>query len=291
MPAAQRCNPFQPDSEPRKSRPMARSSMCGSAAKGRPPSCCTVMARPATCGRPLAAELARDHTVIVPDLRGMGLSSRPASGYDKKNQGQDVAGVLDALKIERADVVAHDIGNMVGYAFTAQYPKPDLSLHPHGRAAAGRRALGRDPQEPAPMAFPLWRPRHGAAGRGPRAHLPRPLLERVFGRSARRSAKPAREHYAKLYAQPGAMHAGFAQFAAFDQDAIDNRAFVAEGKLAMPVLAIGGDQSFGATMAMVMRAAATDVQERVIPKSGHWLMEEQPAATVAAVRAFLDKRC
>ena len=89
--------------------------------------------------------------------------------------------------------------------------------------------------------------------------------------------------------QPGAMHAGFSQFAAFDQDATDNKEFVARGKLTMPVLAIGGERSFGSTMAVVMRAAATDVQEQVIPASGHWLMEEQPAATVAAVRAFLDR--
>src|SRR5262249_17979423 len=66
---------------------------------------------------PLAIALARDHTVVVPDLRGMGLSSHPAGGYDKKTQGGDVAGVLDALKIDRVDLVTHDIGNMVGYAF------------------------------------------------------------------------------------------------------------------------------------------------------------------------------
>jgi pimeloyl-ACP methyl ester carboxylesterase len=99
----------------------------------------------------------------------------------------------------------------------------------------------------------------------------------------------SRDHYAKLYAQPGAMHAGFAQFAAFDQDAIDNAAFVARGKLTMPVLAVGGEKSFAATMAVVMRAAAIDVYEVVIPNSGHWLMEEQPAATVAAIRSFLDQ--
>src|SRR5258708_15010606 len=63
---------------------------------------------------PLAAALTPDHTVIVPDLRGMGLSSRPKRGYDKKTQGHDVAGVLDALKIERADLVTHDIGNLLG---------------------------------------------------------------------------------------------------------------------------------------------------------------------------------
>ena len=98
----------------------------------------------------------------------------------------------------------------------------------------------------------------------------------------------SREHYAKLYALPGAMHAGFEQFKAFDQDVIDNKAYLAKGSLPMPVLAIGGESSFGPTMAVVMRAAATDVTELVIPKSGHWLMEEQPAATVAAIRAFLD---
>ena len=66
-------------------------------------------------------ELARDHTVVVPDLRGLGLSSRPQSGDDKRTQGHDVAGVLDALTIDQADLITHDIGNMVGYAFAAQY--------------------------------------------------------------------------------------------------------------------------------------------------------------------------
>src|SRR5690349_16766498 len=72
---------------------------------------------------PLAADLVRDHTVIVPDLRGLGLSSKPKGGFDKKTQAGDVAGVLDALKIDRADLVTHDIGNMVGYAFAVQHPE------------------------------------------------------------------------------------------------------------------------------------------------------------------------
>src|SRR5215213_4891354 len=71
---------------------------------------------------PLAAPLAQDYTLVVPDLRGMGLSSHPEGGYDKKTQGGDVACVLDQLRIERAGLVTHDIGNMVGYAFAAQYP-------------------------------------------------------------------------------------------------------------------------------------------------------------------------
>src|SRR6188472_3312236 len=66
---------------------------------------------------PLAADLARDHTVIVPDLRGLGLSSKPAGGFDKKTQAEDVEGVLVALGAQRVDVVAHDIGNMVAFQF------------------------------------------------------------------------------------------------------------------------------------------------------------------------------
>ena len=84
------------------------------------------------------------------------------------------------------------------------------------------------------------------------------------------------------------MHSGFMQFAAFDQDALDNKAFLARGKLAMPVLAIGGEKSFGKTMAEIMRFAATNVQQGVIPDSGHWIMEENPTATISMIRAFLQ---
>jgi pimeloyl-ACP methyl ester carboxylesterase len=98
-----------------------------------------------------------------------------------------------------------------------------------------------------------------------------------------------RKHYAELYARPGAMHAGFEQFKAFDQDAIDNKAFVAQGKLKMPVLAVGGEKSFGPEMAVVMRSAATNVEEAIVPGSGHWTMEENPSATIALVINFLAK--
>ena len=87
------------------------------------------------------------------------------------------------------------------------------------------------------------------------------------------------------------MHAGFAQFAAFDQDAVDNKAFLAaKGKLTMPVLAVGGEKSFGPMMATVMRFAASDVTEGIIPDSGHWIMEENPTATSTMVRAFLSSK-
>ena len=238
---------------------------------------------------PLAAELVRDHRVIVPDLRGLGLSSRPEGGYDKKTQGRDIAQVLDRLAIDTVDLVAHDIGNMVGYAFAAQYPDRVTRLIVMDAPLPG---IG--PWEEILKNPLLWHFRFGGPdmerlveGRE-RIYLDRFWNE--FSADPKSFSESSREHYAKLYAQPGAMRAGFAQFAAFDQDAIDNKAFLAKGKLAMPVLAIGGEKSFGPTMAVVMRAAATNVTELVIPGSGHWLMEEQPDATIAAVRAFLDRK-
>ena len=238
---------------------------------------------------PLAAELARDHTVVAPDLRGMGLSSRPAGGYDKKTQGRDVAGVLDALKIEKADLVTHDIGNMVGYAFAAQYPERVTRF-----VIMDAPLPGVGPWDEIVRSRALWH----FSFQGPDAERLVAGRERIyldrfwneFSADPKNFSEASRKHYARLYARPGAMHAGFNQFAAFDQDAIDNKAFVAKGKLSMPVLAIGGEKSFGPTMAVVMRAAATDVTELVIPNSGHWLMEEQPAATIAAVRTFLDQK-
>jgi pimeloyl-ACP methyl ester carboxylesterase len=237
---------------------------------------------------PLAKDLARDHTVVVPDLRGMGLSAKPAGGYDKKTQGGDIAGVLDTLKIEIAALVTHDIGNMVGYAFAAQY-----------RSRVSRFVIidaplpGVGPWEEILKNPLLWHFRFGGpdmerlvSGRE-RIYLDRFWNE--FSAKPKRFSEAARRHYAKLYARPGAMHAGLAQFAAFDQDVGDNKAFLAAGKLSVPVLALGGEKSFGTTMAAVMRFAANDVEEGVVPDSGHWVMEENPKATVALVRAFLDK--
>ena len=97
----------------------------------------------------------------------------------------------------------------------------------------------------------------------------------------------SRQHYAELYARPNAMHDAFAQFRAIRKDAEDNQAAMAT-KLTMPVLAIGGEKSFGANEAIVMRNAATNVTELVVPQAGHWLMEEAPGTTIAAVHNFID---
>jgi len=237
---------------------------------------------------PLAAKLAADHTVIVPDLRGMGLSARPSSGYDKKTQGHDIAGVLDALRIDKADMVTHVIGNMVGYAFAAEYPGRVSRFVLIDAPLPGIGPWDDIVRSHALWHFSFWGPdaERLVAGRE-RIYLDRFWNE--FSADPKKFTEASRAHYAKLYAQPGAMHASFEQFKAFDQDAIDNKAFVAQGKLTMPVLAIGGEKSFGPTMATVMRFAASDVTEAVIPDSGHWIMEENPKATVAMVRDFIGK--
>jgi pimeloyl-ACP methyl ester carboxylesterase len=238
---------------------------------------------------PMAADLARDHTVVVPDLRGMGLSAKPAGGFDKKTQGVDMVGVLDALSIDKVDLVTHDIGIMVGYAFAAQYPSRVTRF-----VLIDAPLPGVGPWEDILKNPLLWHFRFGGPdmerlveGRE-RIYLDRFWNE--FSATPSRFSEAAREHYAKLYALPGAMHSGFMQFAAFDQDAIDNKAFMAMGKLSMPVLAIGGEKSFGAEMAKIMQFAASNVRAGVIPDSGHWIMEENPRATIAIVRDFLEAK-
>ncbi len=237
----------------------------------------------------LAVELARDHTVVVPDLRGMGLSSKPAGGFDKKNQAADIDGVMTALGVQGADVVAHDIGNMVAFQVAARYPDRVRKL-----VLIDAPVPGVGPWEEILKNPLLWHFRFGGkdmerlvAGRE-RIYLDRFWNE--FSASPELFSETARRHYAKLYALPGAMHSGFAQFAAFDQDAIDNRAFLAAGgKLKMPVLALGGEKSFGLTMATVMQAASDNVTAGIVPGSGHWIMEENPRATIKLVRDFLAR--
>jgi len=238
---------------------------------------------------PLAAALAPRRTIVVPDLRGMGLSSHPEAGYDKKTQGRDVARVLDALKIQRADVVAHDIGNMVAYAFAGQYPQRVVRLVLMDAPLPGIGPWDEITRSPLLWHFNFRGPdvERLVAGRE-RIYLDRFWNE--LSADPKSIDEATRQHYAALYARPGAMHSAFNQFAAFAQDAIDNQAFAAKAKLAMPALAIGGDKSFGAAMADIVRFVATDVRSVVIPNSGHWLMEEQPDATVAAIRDFLGEK-
>jgi pimeloyl-ACP methyl ester carboxylesterase len=238
---------------------------------------------------PIAASLVKDHTVIVPDLRGMGLSDHPDTGYLKKNQAVDIAGVLDQLKIAKADLVTHDIGNMVGYAFAAQFPDRVTRWVVIDAPLPGIGDWDNIIKSPLLWHFNFRGPdmERLVAGRE------RIYLDRFWNElSANPKAidEATRRHYAELYARPRAMHDAFEQFAAFTQDAIDNKALLAaHGKLAMPILALGGDKSFGLGMVDVLKAVATKVVGGVVPSSGHWIMEENPDATTKLVVDFLGK--
>jgi pimeloyl-ACP methyl ester carboxylesterase len=237
---------------------------------------------------PLAARLAANHTVVVPDLRGMGLSSHPAGGYDKWTQAGDVRAVLDRLGIDHAVVVGHDIGTMVAFAYASRYPDRTDRLVVMDAPVPGIPPWEQIVRNPLLWHFSFGGPdaERLVAGRE-RIYLDRFWNE--FAGDPKKVDEATRSYYAKLYARPGAMHSAFAQFLSFPKDAETNQKVV-DHKLPMPVLAIGGAKSFGANEAVVMRNAATNVTEVVIPDAGHWLMEEAPEATMKAIQGFVDKK-
>jgi pimeloyl-ACP methyl ester carboxylesterase len=235
---------------------------------------------------PLAKVMVKDHTVIVPDLRGMGLSSYPDAGYDKKSQAKDIATVMDALKVDKADLVTHDIGNMVGYALAAQYPDRITKWVIIDAPLPGIGPWAEILKSPLLWHFNFRDPDVDRLVKG----RERIYLDRFWNEL---SANPksiddaTRRHYPKIYARPGAMHAAFNQFAAFSQDAKDNIGFAAKGKLPMPILALGAEKSFGTQQAEIMKIVGSNVEGGIIANSGHWIMEEQPDQ---AVKAFLNKK-
>jgi pimeloyl-ACP methyl ester carboxylesterase len=237
---------------------------------------------------PLASVLVKDHTVIVPDLRGMGLSSHPERGYRKVEQARDLAGILDRIGVKDVTLVTHDIGNMVGYAFAAQYPARTVKWVVMDAPLPGLGHWDDQLKNPKVWHFNFRGPdvERLVAGRE------RILLDRFYNEL---SANPAaideatREHYAALYARPLAIHNAFGgQFAAFADDAVDNQKLLVEtGKLKMPVLAVGGDHSYGSSLATEIGFAASDVRSGVIKDSGHWIMEEQSDQAVALINSFI----
>jgi pimeloyl-ACP methyl ester carboxylesterase len=238
---------------------------------------------------PVAAVLVKTHTVVVPDLRGMGLSAHPDTSYTKQNQALDISGVMDHLQIAKADLVTHDIGNMVGYALAAQFPSRITRWVVIDAPLPGIGDWDRIKQNPLLWHFNFRGPDEErlVAGRE-RIYLDRFYDE--LSADPQRIDEASRNHYARLYARPHAMHDAFEQFGAFNQDAIDNQALLARtGKLNMPVLALGAEKSLGAGEAAILRVVATNVTEGIVPDSGHWIMEENPKATTKLIVDFLGK--
>ncbi|MGZ3553248.1 MAG: alpha/beta fold hydrolase [Vulcanimicrobiaceae bacterium] len=237
---------------------------------------------------PLAPSLAKDHLVIVPDLPGLG-KSRPESDtatYDKASVARTLHVLLNALNVHQEPVVGHDIGLMVAYAHAAQFPDEVTQL-----ALMDAPIPGVGPWQQVLLMPGIWHFHfNGKYAEQLTAGRERIYLDRIWDEFAfhpERITDAVRTRYAASYAQPGNMHAGFSYFAEFYTDADDNVAF-AKTPLRMPVLAMGGEKSFGALMPEFAKAVATDVQTSVIPDAGHWLMYENPTATSASLIRFLS---
>lgn len=237
---------------------------------------------------PIAATLVKDHTVIVPDLRGMGLSAHPDTGYTKKNEAADIAGLMDALHITKAELVTHDIGNMVGYALAAGYPGRITKWVVIDAPLPGLGNWAAQLSNPKTWHFNF----HGPDEERLVAGRERIYLDRFWNELSadpKKIDEATRVHYTAFYARPHAIHDAFEQFVAFPQDGLDNRALLAKGKLTMPVLALGGEKSYGTHMADELKFVATNVKGGVVPASGHWIMEENPEATTKLVLDFLAR--
>lgn len=226
--------------------------------------------------------------VVAPDYRGAGNSWRPAGGYDKRT----VAGDLHRLLHEHLDVdgplvlVGHDIGLMVVYAYAQAYRDDVSKLVVMDAPLPGTTvfdALRTDPRV-WHFAFHAVRdlPEHLVAGRE------REYLRFFFDARTTDPSALDLDVFAAAYEQPGAMRAGFELYRAFDQDAEDNRAaLAANGKLTLPVLAVGGEKSTsGSLVEAMMREVADDVTGIIIPGTAHWIAEEQPQAFVRTLLAF-----
>lgn len=240
-------------------------------------------------------KLAEKFTVIAPDLRGLGDSSRPLSGYDKRTVANDVwCLVTEKLGHATFHLVGHDWGGPTAYALAASHPEAvtrlaivDVVIPGDGGdfSQAGRRWHHQFHMTPdLPEALVTGRERT--------------YLQWFYQTFAYRPGaidEAALDEFVRTYSQPGALRAGFNYYRAMIEDAKVNAAQLATGfRLPMPVLAVGGGVSYphgrgrGADVEASMRRVATDVRGAVIPECGHFVPEEAPEALSRLLLEFLD---
>ena len=239
---------------------------------------------------PLFGDFGKDYTIIAPDMRGLGDSSRPASGYDKKTIANDIHEVVRSLGYSKINLVGHDIGLMVAYAYAAQYPSEAEKL---ALLEAPIPGIG-DIWEKIFTTPALW---HFHFVNSPIALDLVKGRERLFLEHFWQTLSPHPETfseadrllYAKAYAQEGAMRAAFEMFKRFNnEDAADNRKF-AVLKLPMPVLTIEGDKAMGGGLQVQAKMVASNVTSIIFKDTGHWLMEQRPAETRTELRKFFGQ--
>jgi pimeloyl-ACP methyl ester carboxylesterase len=238
--------------------------------------------------RPLAVSLSSRFTVIAPDLPGIGNSSIPSSGLNMSTSARRIRDAIIALGYRDVYVVGHDIGLMVAYAYAATYPREVKRLALVDAFLPG--VAGWEPiyNDPHIWHFRFYGPTPLALVRG-RERLYLNYFWDDFAADPHRSIPELnRVQYTAAYARPGRMAAGFAYFAAFPQTAAAF-ATLAQNKLAIPVLSIGGEKSLGVALGAQTRLVASDVTVIVIKNAGHWLMEEAPTQTMTALMQFLER--
>jgi pimeloyl-ACP methyl ester carboxylesterase len=233
--------------------------------------------------------------VIAPDYRGAGHSTRPLTGYDKRTMAQDIRRLVrDELGISGQIVlVGHDIGLMVAFAYAQMFGDDVSHLAVIDAPLPGTQVFDRLRADPRVWQFAFHSvrdiPEMLIAGRE------KPYFQAFFAARLYNVAAITEQDldlYASAYAAPGALRAGLELYRTFDRDVEDNRTALAKrGKLAMPVLAVGGQASTtGPLMADMMREVAADVTELRVPRAAHWIAEENPDALVEGIRAFIEKR-
>jgi pimeloyl-ACP methyl ester carboxylesterase len=236
--------------------------------------------------RPLIPQLAATFTVIAPDLPGIGDSEIPADGLDMTRSAIRIHDLVKGLGVRKAAVVGHDIGLMVAYAYAATFPAETEKLVLMDAFLPGVDGWEAIYNNPAIWHFRFNGPTPEALVQG----RERTYFEHYwndFAADKTRSIPEAeREAYTAAYARPGRMRAGWAYFIAFPQTAKDF-AQLSRSKLPMPVLTIGGDHANGVALAKQVKLVAANSSSVVLSNTGHWLIEENPQETIAALMRFL----
>jgi pimeloyl-ACP methyl ester carboxylesterase len=236
--------------------------------------------------RPIIPVLAERFTVIAPDLPGIGDSDIPADGLDMKSAAVRIHGLAQSLGVQKAEVVGHDIGLMVAYAYAAQFPAEVTKLVLMDAFLPG--VAGWEPvyNNPGIWHFRFNGPTPEALVKG-RERTYFDYFWNDFAADKNHSIPEAdRKAYAAAYARPGRIHSGWEYFVSFIQAAKDF-AQLSQTKLTMPVLTIGGDKSLGEALGQQARLVGTDVTVVVLKDTGHWVLEERPKETTDALVKFL----
>jgi pimeloyl-ACP methyl ester carboxylesterase len=235
---------------------------------------------------PILPVLGAKFTVIAPDLPGIGDSSIPRGEMGMKTAAIEIHDLVRSLGIRKARVVGHDIGLMVAYAYAAQFPSEVEKLVVMDAFLPGVQGWEPIYNDPHYWHFRFNGPTPEALVKG-RGNVYFAYFWDDLAADKNHSIPEAdRKAYLAAYSRPGRMHASWEYFVSWSQAAKDF-AQMAQTKLTMPVLSVGGDKSLGDALGRQMKLVATNVTVVIIKNSGHWILEEQPEQTTDALMRFL----